>query len=80
MTMITKIFIKQKKHGIGAVERLVNASLRECFWFECGVKNSIIFDGILNSAKCLTPPELMHALGYSLPITFSLTLPEKYWK
>ena len=80
MKMITKTFETKKGRGFLAVEELINDQLRKPFCCWCTIAETLIYSVKKDHARCRTPMPLVDALWGRRTITFSITLPAKYWK
>lgn len=81
MKMITKRFQKHKGDNRCALEDLINVELKRRFYCLVTVDSAYIKSAPNHVyAKCETPSGLRQAIFWGEQITFSVTLPAKYWK
>lgn len=81
MKMVTKTFLKSARDEWGVIEDMINTQLRVDFYCLATQKTVRIKRGVNTCvAICETPDELTYAWAFDKAITFSVTLPERYWK
>lgn len=81
MKLITKYFVYDGKSSF-AVDRLVALSLKKQYDFDLCMNTAYLDDKINQRAvlQCATPDALYRAMSEGKTMTFSVTLPAKYWK
>ena len=80
MKMVTKTFQKTSKMSSCDIENIVTAALGEKYHF---LYSGVICDvqcGLQRRARCNSPRALNEAWLRNKAITFSITLPARYWK
>lgn len=81
MKMITKRFKKQRVDNDLDIEDSINKALKLPFYAKFSLGNIIIKSAAtIVHATCEIPLGLRHAMFWFDAITFSVTLPAKYWK
>ena len=81
MKTVTKTFKKQRHHGWVDIEDIVTDQLIKPYYFYLAACRAFVRtspDHIFG--LCMVPKNLVWALDDGTAITFSITLPERYWK
>lgn len=81
MKMVTKRFKKQKNDDDLDIEDSINRALKLPFYAKFSLGNiNIKSAATILHATCEIPLGLRQAMFWGDAITFSVTLPEKYWR
>ena len=80
MKMVTKTFQKTNDAMLDEIEPPVTAALVAGYSFHLHGSSCYLARNDRSFIACATPEKLLHAWRMNKPITFSVTLPERYWK